>query len=122
MNGGPAGDLYLVLRILPDPRFEREGDNLIYKAGLDIYTAILGGKVTVPTMSGSVKMDIPAGTEPGKMLRLKNKGMPVYKEAGKFGDLLVQVNLTLPQRLGEEERQLLERLREIQQAKQGSYV
>lgn len=122
VNGGPAGDLYLILRVLPDPRFERDGDNLIHNASVDIYTAVLGGKVTIPTMTGSVNMDIPAGTEPGKTLRLRRKGMPVYGATDRYGDLLVNVNLTLPKRLSEEERQLWERLRDMQEAKQKSYV
>lgn len=121
-GGGEPGDLYLILKILPDTRFERDGDNLIYAAKVDVYTAILGGNLNVPTMTGTVKIDIPAGTESGKTLRLKGKGMPVYGVNDKHGDLLVNIGITLPKHLNEEEKQLLERLKEMQQTKQQSYA
>ncbi len=121
-GGGEPGDLYLILKILPDARFERDGDNLIYAAKVDVYTVILGGNLNVPTMTGTVKIDIPAGTESGKTLRLKGKGMPVYGANGKHGDLLVTVGIALPKHLNEEEKQLLERLKEMQQAKQQSHT
>jgi len=120
VNGGEAGDLIIELRVLPDARFERDGDDLIYKADTDLYTAILGGKVQVPTMTGSVKVMIPKGTSSGKTLRLRGKGMPVYGKTDQFGDLLVKVNVTMPQNLTPEEERLFEELRALRRSKQAA--
>lgn len=116
-NGGAAGDLIIELRVLPDARFEREGDNLVYKADIDLYTAILGGKIQVPTMTGSVNMTIPKGTNSGSTLRLRGKGMPVYGKTDRYGDLLVKVNVNMPQNLTLEEERLFEKLRALREAK-----
>lgn len=122
VNGGPAGDLYLELRVLPDPRFERDGDNLIYQVETDLYTAVLGGKIRVPTMSGSVKVTIPKGTSSGKTLRLRGKGMPVYGKTDQYGDLLVNVNVIMPKNLTAEEERLFEELRALRESKQAAYA
>ncbi len=122
LNGGPAGDLYLILRIFPDARFQREGDNLIYEAAIDLYTAVLGGSIEAPTLSGNVKITIPQGAEPGQTLRLKGKGMPRYEKPGQYGDLLVKLNIQMPKYLSEEEKRLFERLRELARQKRGSFV
>jgi curved DNA-binding protein len=122
VNGGPAGDLYLELRVLPDPRFERDGDNLIYQAETDLYTAVLGGKIRVPTMTGSVKVTIPKGTSSGKTLRLRGKGMPVYGKTDQYGDLLVNVNVMMPKNLTAEEERLFEELRALRESKQAAYA
>ena len=112
-NGGPSGDLYIVLHIRPDSKFQREGNNLIYTQDIDIYTAILGGKLTIPTMKGTVKMTIPKGTQIGKTLRLKGKGMPVYGKADQQGDLLVKLNIQLPKDLSPAEIELFEQLQKM---------
>jgi len=114
-NGGPNGDLYIVLNILPASRFQREGNHLIYSQQIDLYTAILGGKVSIPTMKGTVKMTIPKGTPIGKILRLKGKGMPIYGKAGQYGDLLVKLTIEMPTKLTEEEIRLFEQLQNIRQ-------
>lgn len=116
-GGGASGDLYINVRVLPDLRFERRGDDLYTSLPVDMYTAILGGQAQVNTMSGQLKLTIPAGTQAGKSLRLRGKGMPIYGKADQFGDLYVKIEVSLPTHLSAEERQLLEKLRDIRQAK-----
>ena len=115
-GGGASGDVYINLRVLPDPRFERRGDDLYTSLPVDMYTAILGGQAQVNTMSGQLKLTIPAGTQAGKSLRLRGKGMPLYGKADQFGDLYVKIEVSLPTHLSPEERQLLEKLRDIRHA------
>lgn len=112
-NGGAAGDLFIILKIQTDPRFERDGDNLKFNANVDLYTAILGGKIEVPTMTGSVKMPIPKGSESGKVFRLKDKGMPKYDKEKKHGNLLVKLNVKMPTKLTTEEEELFKKLQAI---------
>jgi curved DNA-binding protein len=109
--GGPAGDLYLKVLIAEDPNFTRKGDDLYANLPIDLYTALLGGKVTVNTLSGPVSMQLPELTPNGKVLRLKEKGMPRYNQEGQFGDLYVTVQVELPKQLSPEERELFEKLR-----------
>lgn len=111
--GGQAGDLYIKISIRPDINFERKGNDLYTTLNLDMYTAILGGDAQVNTMSGPLKLKIPGGTQNGKVLRLKGKGMPVYGKADQHGDLYVKIDVTLPTNLSAEERELLERLRKL---------
>ena len=113
INGGPNGDLYIVLKIQPDRRFIKEGNNLIHNINIDIYTAILGGKIEVPTMTSSVKLTVPKGSESGKILRLKGKGMPIAKKSGHHGDLLVKLIVKLPKTLSTEEEGLFRKLQSI---------
>lgn len=120
-NGSQAGDLYLVLKLQPHFQFSRDGDDLIYEKKLDLYTAILGDKVEIPTLSGNVKMNIPAGTEVNSTLRLKGKGMPKYGKPNQFGDLLVKVKVELPKRLSREEEKLFAQLKALNEAKKGAY-
>lgn len=112
-NGGAAGDLFIILKIQPDPRFERVGDDLKFNAKVDLYTAILGGKIEVPTMTNSVKMPIPKGSETGKTLRLKGKGMPKYGKEKEHGHLLVKLNVVLPKNLTAEEEELFKKLQTL---------
>ena len=112
-NGGPSGDLYIILKLRPDKHFERVGNDLTYQQNTDLYTAILGGKITIPTMKGPVKMTIPKGTPFGKTLRLKEKGMPIYGKTEQYGDLLVKLNIQMPKDLSEAEIQLFEQLRDL---------
>lgn len=114
-NGGNAGDLYIVLKVQPEARFQRKGDNLIYTANIDLYTAILGGKIDVQTMTGKVIMAVPKGSETGKTLRLKGKGMPKYGKPDQYGDLLVKLNVSLPKNLTKEEEALFEKLKTIRE-------
>ncbi|MCX2741885.1 J domain-containing protein [Pontibacter anaerobius] len=115
--GGEPGDLYINVHVLPDQRYERNGDDLTTTLPVDMYTAILGGEAQVNTMSGAVKLKIPAGTQSGKTLRLRGKGMPRYGQASQHGDLYVKIEIMLPTNLSAEERDLLERLRELRKAR-----
>lgn len=112
-GGADAGDLYLIVNVQDDPRFERNGDDLTTEITVDLYTAVLGGEVQVPTMTGSVTMKIPEGTQPGRVVRLKGRGMPVLKTRDAFGDLYVRVNVELPTDLTAKEKALFKELANI---------
>ncbi|UYZ62420.1 J domain-containing protein [Hymenobacter weizhouensis] len=109
-NGGPAGSLYITFRILPDPRYSRDGADLTMDVPVSIYTALLGGEQVVETLSGPVKITIKPETQNGTRLRLRGKGFPVYRQPGQFGDLYLRLNLTLPQNLTEQEKDLFRQL------------
>tara|TARA_R110002049_G_scaffold265234_3_gene441360 strand:- start:1540 stop:2418 length:879 start_codon:yes stop_codon:yes gene_type:complete len=112
-NKGPNGDLYVKLSIAPHPQFERKGDDLITELSLDYLTAILGGKALVRTVEGSINLNIPKGTQPNQLLRIKGKGMPIYNMKDSYGDLLVKVTIELPKTLNTEELALLEQLQQL---------
>jgi curved DNA-binding protein len=115
---GPSGtgDLYLVIRVSKHKQFQRSDNNLKTTVSIDVVTAVLGGKTNVPTMTGPVKLTVPEGTQGGKTFRLKGKGMPSLREKDKYGDLLVSVQIHVPEDLSDEERQLYEQLRQRSQA------
>lgn len=117
MQGGKRGDLYIQLRVTPDLNFKRTGNNLSSTVEADLYTAILGGKIEIPTLTRKVKMNIPKGSENGKVLRLKGKGMPLYNKPNQYGDLLVTLKVALPKYLTTEEEQLFQRLKELRRNK-----
>lgn len=110
-NGGPAGDLYITFNIPADPDFERSGNDLKTKVTIDLYTAVLGGDVTVNTLSGSVNLKVKPVTQNGMTVRLKGKGFPVYKKDGQFGDLFVTYEVQLPTHLSEKQKELFEQLK-----------
>jgi len=114
VNGGPNGDLYITFQILPDPTFERVGNDLKTKVSIDMYTAILGGEVQVETLSGRVKLKVRPETQPGTTVRLKGKGFPVYKK-GTFGDLFITYTVELPKNLSDKQKQLLEQMKKLQE-------
>jgi curved DNA-binding protein len=111
-GGAPNGDLYLVVQVAKDPRFERDGDDLIVDVEVDAFTAMLGGEVDVPTMTRPVKMKIPPGTQGGRKLRLSGKGMPKLNQPKHYGNLVARVVLTIPTHLNDEQRALVQRLRD----------
>ena len=115
MNGGPAGDLVITVRIAAHPRFERRGDDLYLDLPVDLYTAVLGGKAEVHTLQGTIMIDIPKGCENGKQLKLKGQGMPLYGHPQRHGDLYVTVNVQLPTRLSAEEEELFKKLRDLRE-------
>jgi curved DNA-binding protein len=117
--GGPAGDLYLNIEILPHAQFERDGDNLHITVPVDIYTAATGGEVSVPTLDSSVKLKIPPRTQADRVFRLKGKGMPRLEKPTERGDLYAKVKLVLPERLSDTE---METLRQLAQARKGEGV
>ena len=112
-SGGVAGDLFLSVTVNPDPVFEREGDNLKTETTIDLYTAILGGEASVSTLAGSVSLKIPPETQPGRVFRLRGQGMPQLRDPQTHGDLLVKVQVSLPQNLSEAERTLFEQLAKL---------
>lgn len=110
-HGGVNGDLLVVIEEVKHPELIRDGADLIYNLMLDIPTATLGGAVEVPTVSGRARLTIPAGTQPGKVLRLRGKGLP-NPETGVRGDELINVMVYIPEKLTDEERKTFESLRE----------
>lgn len=111
-GGAPSGaDLYLKVTVQDDARFERDGDNLSAPVVVDVFTALLGGEVEVQTMSGNVKLTIPAGTQPEQLIRIAGRGMPHLKEPKTRGDLLVRVKVRLPRSLSAQQKTLLEQAR-----------
>jgi DnaJ-class molecular chaperone len=109
VNGGPAGDLYLVVHVLPDPSFRREGNDLYTDVAVPVTTLVLGGEIQVPTMNGRLTMRVPASSQNGRTMRLAGQGMPALK-GGECGNLYVKLNATLPTTLNDEQRGLFERL------------
>lgn len=115
MNGGARGDLYLVVRVQPHPRYERKGDDLSVKVDTSIYTLLLGGQVQVPTLTGkTLTLSVPEQTQNGRVFRLSGQGMPVMR-GERRGDLYVALSATLPTRLSDRERALFEELRRIRE-------
>jgi curved DNA-binding protein len=110
VNGGPAGDLYITFVITPHPDFKRSGWDLYTTATLDLYTALLGGETTIETLTGKVKMKVGPETQQGTKIRLKGKGVPVYKKEGEAGDLYVTYEVKLPVNLTEEQKKLFTQL------------
>ena len=105
--GGRAGDVYVLVRVRPDPRFVREGNDIIATVDLTMTQAALGATVTVPTLNGDVELEFKAGTQPGEIRVLRGKGMPVLQGFGR-GDHRLLVNVAVPGNLSEEQRSLLE--------------
>jgi curved DNA-binding protein len=108
VGGGPAGDLYLNVRLKPDSRFKVKGNDLRTTVHVAPWEAALGAGVDVATLEGAVSMTVPAGTQSGQTLRLRGKGLP--RQSGPAGDLLVTVQIAVPRNLTEKERKLFEEL------------
>jgi len=112
-NRGPNGNLYITFLIADDPVFKRDGSNIYITVNIDLYTALLGGEALIGTLDGKVKMKVPPETQPGLKVKLKGKGMPVYKKEGVFGDLYVTYAVTLPVNLSDKEKELFTELSKI---------
>ncbi len=115
---GQAGgaDLYLRIKVLPEPNFTRRGDDLYVRVPVDIYTAVLGGEVSVPTLGKPVRLTIPEGTDSGKVFRLKELGMPNLKKPGEKGNLYATVEIHLPKNLTNAEKDKVRELRNMRRA------
>jgi molecular chaperone DnaJ len=109
VNGGQPGDLNVVTNVASSPLYERRGADLVVQVPVSFPTAALGGSVEVPTPEGAVSLKIPAGSEDGKLLRIKGRGAPKLGGSGK-GDVLARVRIQVPKRLNKKERELLEQL------------
>lgn len=115
-NEGPPGDLYLVARLLPHGRFERDGEHLRVTIDVPLYTALLGGEVQVPGLHGELALRLPAGTQNGRVFRLRGQGLRRGVSRNERGDLLARVNVLLPTSLSDRERRLVEELRDARAA------
>lgn len=113
VNGGPAGDLFITFSIAAHPEFKRLGNDLYTTVKIDLYTALLGGDVTIETLTGKVKLKVNAETQPGTKIRLKGKGFPVYKKENEFGDLYVTYEVELPTNLTDEQKKLFTELSKL---------
>lgn len=115
-NGGPSGDLFLTFTIINNTPFRREGDHLFKTEPLDLYTAVLGGEITIDTFDGKAKIRVQPGTSNGTQVRLRGKGFPVYRKEGVSGDLIITFSIVIPASLSGREKELF---RELQQLRNG---
>jgi curved DNA-binding protein len=115
INGGPNGDLYIAFSIANHPVFKRLGNNLYVSVDLDLYKAILGGEITLDTLNGKVKLEVKPETQNGSKIKLKNKGFPVYKNDGQFGDLFITFSIKIPEKLTEKQKDLFTELSKMKQ-------
>jgi curved DNA-binding protein len=113
INGGPNGDLYIEFQVINNSKFKRDGKDLYTNADIDLYTAVLGGVITVDTFDGKAKLNIKPGTQNGTRVRLKGKGFPVYRKEGEFGDLVITLNVRIPTDLTGKEKELFEQLSKL---------
>jgi molecular chaperone DnaJ len=109
VNGGTAGDLYVVINVAEHDHFERQGENLYSSEPVSFAQAALGAEITVKTLEGEEKLKVPAGTQTGTVFRIKNQGMPILGGRGK-GDLFIAVTVVTPKTLTREQKKLLEQL------------
>lgn len=110
-QSGKSGDLHLNVKVLPHNRFERRGDDLHMEAELDLFTAMLGGKQEVETLSGKIKINLKEGTQNGKVVRLKGRGMPIYGKSEEYGNLYIKLQVKLPEHLTAHQKQLIQKLK-----------
>jgi len=111
-KGGPPGDLYIFIRVKPHKLFVRNGDDLIYETPISFVQAALGDEIEIPTLEEKVKLKIPEGTQPGTKFRLKGKGIPHIRGIGR-GDLHIKVNVVIPKKLNDKQKELLRKFAEI---------
>jgi curved DNA-binding protein len=112
-NGGPNGDLYISFVVANHSRIKRLGNNLFENVELDLYTAVLGGEITIDTLDSKVKLNVKPETQNGTKVNLKGKGFPVYKNEGQFGDLQVTYTIKMPTNLTDKQKELFEELRKM---------
>ena len=112
VHGGPAGDAYVEVQVAPDPRFERDGDDILSVVDLTIVQAARGATVTIPTVDGEAEIELGPGTQPNEVRVLRGRGMPSLQRGGR-GDHRVLVNVNVPRRLTDEQRELLDRFEQL---------
>lgn len=117
INGGPNGDLYITFSIKNNTHFKREGSNLYTDVEIDLYTAVLGGDLTIETLSGKVRLKVLSETQNGTKVKLRNKGLPIYKKEGQFGDLYITYQVKIPVNLTEKQKELFQELAKLQHGK-----
>ena len=110
-NAAQNGDLFVRVKVTPHHAFERHGNDLKTTHQLDLFTAMLGGETLINTLDGTIKVKVPAGAQNGQVLRLKGKGMPLYDNKNKHGDLFVQLNIRIPEKLTAKQKELVEQLK-----------
>ncbi len=113
INGGPNGDLYITFSITNNTLFKRDGSNLYTTLDLDLYTAVLGGEITLNTLDGKVKLKVKPETQNGTKVKLKGKGFPVYKKPDVYGDLVITYTVKIPTHLSAKEKELFQELQKI---------
>ena len=111
-RGGPAGDLYVLVRVAPDERFLRDGDDLITVLDVPAPVASLGATLHAPSLDGEVELELPAGTQPGEVFVVRGEGMPRLRRPGRRGDLRVVANVVVPRKLSRDQRKLVKQLAE----------
>jgi curved DNA-binding protein len=113
INGGPNGDLYITFHIFNNTKFRRNGNDLHATIDLDLYSAVLGGEITVDTLDGKVKLTVKPETQNGTKVRLKGKGFPLYKKEGESGDLIITFHIKIPTNLNAKQKELFEQLSKL---------
>jgi len=106
-----SGDLFVRIKVKLHEQFIRKGDDLYHTSNIDLYTAVLGGEIIVNTISGQVKVKIAEGTQNQKTIRLKGKGMPVYNKPDTFGDLYLQLQVQIPDKITDKQRELFQQIK-----------
>ncbi len=105
------GDLFVRIKVMPQEQFIRKGDDLYSTNNIDLFTAVLGGEIIANTLSGQIKLKVTEGTQSGKTVRLKGKGMPVYDKTNVFGDLYIRLEVIIPDKLTDKQKELFEQLK-----------
>ncbi|MBL0308753.1 MAG: J domain-containing protein [Bacteroidetes bacterium] len=113
VNGGPDGDLYITFSVSDTPPFKRVGNDLYTTVETDLYTAVLGGEITLDTMGGKIKLKVAPETQNGTKVRVKGKGFPVYNKEGQFGDLYINYNIKIPIHLTDKQTELFSELAKL---------
>lgn len=120
-NGGPAGDLYIFLKVKPDKDFRREGPEIYSDASISYVDAILGASIKTKVVDGEVTIKVPPGTQPGQVMRLKGNGAPRLGNPDVRGDHYVTMNVEIPKKVSKEEEELVNKLKELQDKKKGGF-
>lgn len=110
VNGGPNGDLFITFSIATDTRYKRLGHDLYIHEEISLYTAVLGGEITIDTLHGKIKLKVQPETQNGSKTRLRQKGFPIYKKDGEFGDLYITYTIKIPTNLTEKQKELFREL------------